>query len=480
MRSDFLNPKACFELIVQNNFDSESITDEIYRRGINASYQQVYDDAFKYYKKDADSNNRSRYQDAYSNYKRKIDEDDVISDTLYNYVNLNCKNRKEYIDINSMAIKKAASEFNIPKTRVLELYYLCSLKRKGIKMVPRNQQSEISLFRKYLFYIYINHHLDATVFQYIPYLQRFSNKHSNYQKKLENVLIPYVDSTCLIHITDSELKYLNHMLSAHKNSYGYVLNENKKNLNKEKNELDYLNSLSDEEMIKYFDKVDSKKLKSWLSLGLDHTEYFRIYQNLVKYDDLMEEKARNIFFNDLENHSFLSSMFLCVKKIIPCLEKDDYVNLPANINKYLVNEEFNYLDLCAMTRTPVDDLIKFVRMLKRYDDGRFFDVKQYVLLENFLKRCVFDGKNKFFYDFLLENDFNMEKELGVKRVIHHHEVSRDDVNRTVQFLEKWQIPLCLSVYHMALKRLVDNDLDNRYYAFSDYGHSSWNDIGRSR
>ena len=42
----------------------------------------------------------------------------------------------------------------------------------------------------------------------------------------------------------------------------------------------------------------------------------------------------NIFLNDLENHSFLSSMFLCVKKIIPCLEKDNYVNLPANINKY--------------------------------------------------------------------------------------------------------------------------------------------------
>lgn len=479
MRSDYFNPKACFELVVQNNFDSESITDEIYRRGIKASYQQVYDDALEYYKSTSNSNDRGRYQASFSNYKKKNQEDYELSEMLYQYVNLNHKTKHEYIDINSSAVKKAASQFNIPKTRVLELYYLCALKRSGIKMIPRNQQSEISLFRKYLFYVYINHHLDATVFQYMPYLQRFKGRFSNYQKKLENVVIPYIDSTCLVHITDSEMKYLNHMLEAHENHYGYVLKENKKFFNKEKNELNKLNNLTDEEMIKYFDEVDPKILKDWLSLGLDHTEYFRIYQNLVKYEEMMDDKARNIFLNDLKNNNFLVSMFECVKKIIPCLE-GDYVNLPANINKYLTNEKFNYLDLCSMTHTSVKDLILFVRMLKMYDNGNFFDIKQYVLLESFLSKCLFDDENKFFYDHFCENEFNMDKELGVKRVINNREVLRDDVEKTVSFLEKRQIPLYLPVYHLALKRYVAGELIDRYYAFSDYSHSNQNWIGRSK
>ena len=246
-----------------------------------------------------------------------------------------------------------------------------------------------------------------------------------------------------------------------------------------KDEFDRLNSLSDEEMIKCFDKIEPKVLKKWMFLGLDHTEYFRIYHNLVKYDEMMDEKVRNIFFNDLKNKNFLSSMFECVKKIIPCLE-NDYVNLPTNINKYLVKDGFSYIDLCAMTHTSVSELIKFVKMLKKYDDGRFFNADQYVMLERFLNKCLFGDKNSFFDNSLLENKFDLDKELSVKRVIKNHEVSRDDVSNVISFLDKWQIPKYLLVYRLALRRFIDGELVDRYYAFSDYSHSNQNDMGRSR
>lgn len=462
----FLDYKACFELVVQNNFDSESITDEIYRRNIGASYDQVFDNAFGYYQSSIyGSDIRKRYDEAYINYHNKIEEDNKFSETVYKYVNLNHKERDKYVDIDSYGVKRAARQFNVPKTRVLELYYQYVFMSRNLKNLPNNHQNEMTILRKYLFYVYVNHHFDATVFKYLPCLEEYSKKYNNFQEKLERILIPYLSSTCLLHITDGEKKYFLYMMDGHKQVYGSeVLNSDNQSFVLEDKKLqekfNYLLSLSDEEMVEYYQNVDSKELKKWFSLGLKGTKYSRIYDNLVTFYKEMDEKARQIFLHDLENNEEFISMFSIVKKIIPCLE-EDYIKLGDNLSKYLSREKFNYLDLRAITSVDFKDFYLFVHLLKRYDDGRFISSDKYSLVLNFLDSVNYDDKDLLDLEYLNKNNYNSI-----------------DMRYVFDLLRKWQIPLYSSVYDMALKRYSEGELEKRYYAFSNYGHSSELDLNK--
>ena len=266
-----LNMKACFELMVKNNFNSKQITDIISNMNINATYKDIKINAFRYFKRVANQEEKSRYLQAET--QEKIDnlKEEEISKEVYEYIIKSKElNENKYPSLNDKSIKLAAEHFNKSKDEILELYYRQALQSKHLTTLRRQSNDNMIILKKYLFYIYINNHLDLSVLEYTIPLKKYSASFMYYREKLESCLRSYVESDAFFTITKEERELLIDMLNKNKKEENDIRDKKISDYYLEENKVFYelytIMKLQDEEQINYFRNLNDKDFEKILSV----------------------------------------------------------------------------------------------------------------------------------------------------------------------------------------------------------------------
>ena len=213
----------------------------------------------------------------------------------------------------------------------------------------------------------------------------------------------------------------------------------------------YANNIKFEELDE-LSKYINKQIKS-----ISNTDVKREFEQLIsQYDLLKKEKG-----NKKRKQSY-TAIISNIQKMIIYINKD-YSKMKPEMVQYLQQEDFSLLDLFSITTLVPDELYKIVKESKYLTEEEKKIFSKF-LLESGIVNFV-DGKKRIRNYYISTNDIYNDK-----NIIKGHEVTKEEKQAILQFLESKNIPLYNRIYMNALRRYLDGTLIDRYNAIksNDY------------
>ena len=455
--NNIFNIKACFEMIVQNDFNSNIITKILNKNKIDFSYDMIYKNAKKYLESPlATPKDKIMYHIAKVTKKGKEKKEIILSKEIYEYITSKVENKNNnFVDLESFIVKTASNHFKISETKVLEYYYQYNLHSKDLTLLFRKTNNDLIYLKKYLFYVYINNCLDKTVFQYMPILKKYCDEYIKFQKRLEKYLIDYIDEKTLFSISKAEKKYMEETVKKHQKDINNPSTMKIKQINEDnENDLKKILKLDSTEQLRYLRRLNENELKKLINekkmmfLDLNKEDQKKLKDNLIRV--LLERKSekKEKFLTKLNNEKIYITMKSNLEKIMIFLKKDN-TKLDESVIKFLKKEDFSMLDLYTISHIPATELYSFMKDVSKYSNQKIFSNYDCNVFKNFL---------------LNDNRIELDNEKKYK-------ISNTEKQLIINFLERKNIPINKKTYNDAIKRYFEGSLLERYTIFSNYEYT---------